>query len=327
MKRAVGRLGATLSMAYRLAVGIDEAQAGGGLDAADGRHGHAGAFARRAHGLVLLRRCGEEQLVVVAAGQHAAVLQRPRPCGDDGAARQRVDLDCGAHARARQHVAEVADEAVRQVDGTRGQAAQRQAQSHARLGLLHRAAHGVEVAAGELDRAAEHLERQPRIAQPAAHPEPITRARAAAQQRLPGRHLADHGEAQVQRPGGGVAAHELDAVDIGQRKQAASQGGREGVVAARQRQRQGEGQWLGAAGGEVAQVDGQRLVTQALGRHRAEEVPALDQHVARHRQLLPRRGRQQRAVVAHAQAHGSARAPARPREVPRDELELTRHHA
>jgi hypothetical protein len=224
-------------------------------------------------------------------------------------------------------VAEVADEAVRQVDGARGQAAQRPAERHARLGQLHRAAHVIEGAAGELDRAAEHLERQPRIAQPAADPERVAGARAAAQQRLPGRHLPDHGDAQVQRPGGRIAANELDAVGVGQGEQAARQPRREGIVAPRQRQRQGEGQRLGAAGREVTQVDSQCLVAQALGRHGAEEVPALDQHVARHRQLLPGRGRQQRAVVAHAQGHGRACAAARPREVARDELELARHRA
>ena len=103
-------------------------------------------------------------------------------------------------------------------------------------------------------------------------------------------------------PGGGVAADQLDAVTRRPARTGLSRKAcEEGLVGARQRQRQREGQRLGAAGRQVAQVDRQRLVAQPLRRHGGQEVPALDQHVAGHRQLHARVRREQRAVVADAQ--------------------------
>jgi hypothetical protein len=127
--------------------------------------------------------------------------------------------------------------------------------------------------------------------------------RATAQQRLARGHLAEDRDAQVQRPGGGVAAHQFDAVRVGQRQHAAGQRRQEGLVGARQRQRQREGQRFGAAGGEVAQVDGQRLVAQPFGRHGGQEVPAFDQHVAGNGQLHARLGAAARSRRPHPARH------------------------
>ncbi len=69
-------------------------------------------------------------------------------------------------------------------------------------GDYHRAAHGLESLARRRLRAAEDLQRQ-------AHSELIARPRAAAQQGLARGHLAENGDAEVQRPGRGVAAHRL----------------------------------------------------------------------------------------------------------------------
>ena len=216
-------------------------------------------------------------------------------------------------------MAEVADQAVAQIDGTRGHAAQRQAERHARLGALHARAHGLEGLARQRHAAAKHLECQARIAQGAADPQRVAGARARAQQRLARGHGTEHGDADVQRPGRRVAADQLDAMRIGQCKQPARKAFEKGLVDARHRQCQREADRLGAAGRQVRQVHRQGLVAEPIGRHSGQEVPALDQHVARHRQLLP--GGQwceQRAVVADTERCTLRRA----REVARDEVEF-----
>ena len=88
---------------------------------------------------------------------------------------------------------------------------------------------------------------------------------------------------------------------IGQREQAAREAAQPGLVDCRQRERQCESQRLRAAGGQVAEVDRQRLVAEARRVDRREKVPPFDQHVGGHRELHARGRCQQRAVVAHAQ--------------------------
>ena len=133
------------------------------------------------------RQRGEDELVVVAAGEQALALQRDRLRGEDGAARQGVDVDDGADAGAAQHVAEVAGQAVGDVDRARRHAAQAHAERGARRRQLHRPAHLREGGAVERDRAAERLERQPRVAERAADVEVVAGTRARAQQRRAGR--------------------------------------------------------------------------------------------------------------------------------------------
>ena len=227
-------------------------------------------------------------------------------------------------------MAEIADQAVAEVDRTAGHTAQRLAERNARRRTFHAHPHGVEGLAGQYESAAKDFERQPRIAQPSARwmadPQAVARPCTRTQQRLAHRHGTEHGDADVQRPGRGVAAHQLDALRIGQREHPARKAFEKGCIDARHRQRQREGDRLGAAGRQVGQVHGQGLVAEPLGRHGGQEMPALDQHVARHCELLAgRQRRQQRAVVADAQ-RGMAR---RAREVARDQIEFAerRGHA
>ena len=114
-----------------------------GLDAADAGHRDAAprSAARAPHRRRDARRA-EEQLVVVAAGQHAFALQRQRLRGQRARSRGSASTSTrGADAGAAQHMAEVAEQAVGDVDRAGGNAAQRHAERHARLRPLHRRAH------------------------------------------------------------------------------------------------------------------------------------------------------------------------------------------
>ena len=123
----------------------------------------------------------------------------------------------------------------------------------------------------------------------------------------------------VERAARRVAADQLAAVRVGEREQAAREAGEKRLVGARQRERERERERPRAAGGEVAQVDRERLVAEPIGRHGGQEVAALDQHVAsRPRACIPGVGCEQRAVVADAERG----APHRPREEARDQLEF-----
>ena len=96
-------------------------------------------------------------------------------------------------------------------------------------------------------------------------------------------------------------------------------GARKASSARGQGQRQREGERPGAAGGQVAQVDRQRLVPEPLGGDGREEVPALDQHVARDRE---RACPAPRASSAQSSPTPSAARRTGSREVAGDEFEL-----
>ena len=206
-----------------------------------------------------------------------------------------------------QDVAQITRQPVAEVGGAGGDAAQGHAQGQARAGALQPLAGGGQALGRQRPFAAQRAQRQARVAQRAADPDVVAHARAVAPQRLAGGHLAEHGHAQVQRPGRGVAAHQRAGVGVGQGEQAAGQGRQPGVVAralGRQRQRQRAGQRLGTAGGQVAQVDGQRLVAERGGVDVGKEVAALHQHVGAHGQLHAGGRLQEGAVVADAQHDG-----------------------
>ncbi len=297
---------------------IDVPKPAAGLDAADPRHRCLGAAGRGGDGFATVGSGGEDELVVVAAGEQAFALQRFALAGEIGAARQGVDLDHRADAGAPQHVAEIAGQAIGNVDGAAGDADERPAEGDPGRRLLHRPANPRERIAGHGDRAAQHLEREAGVAERAADPEIVAGARARAKQRRPARDLAEGRDRDRQRAARGVAADQLAVVPLGQRQQAAGEGREERLVGRGQGQRQREGERPGAACGQVAQVHRQRLVPQALGRDGRDEVPALDQHVARDRERHARCDREQGAVVADAE-RGTAH---RLREVAGDEFEL-----
>jgi hypothetical protein len=153
-------------------------------------------------------------------------------------------------------------------------------------------------------------------------PQLIADARAVASQGLARLDLAECRDADGQGPCRGVTTDQLDVVQIGQCVQTAREGAEKGLARARQRQGQREGQRPRTAGSQVAQIDGQGLVAQRVGRHGGQEMPALDQHVAGHRQLHAGGRCNQRAIVAPTQ-HG---APNWTREIPGDQLEFTQRH-
>ena len=117
-------------------------------------------------------------------------------------------------------MAQVAQQAIADVQSRMGNATQRQAQRHTRRGQFHAQAAALECLAGEQLLATEHLEGQACIAHGAAHINVIVGLCAMAQQGLLGRHFAKHGDADVQRALGGVPPDQLAAVRIGQGQQA-----------------------------------------------------------------------------------------------------------
>ena len=242
--------------------------------------------------------------------------------------RQIGEVDLRAHAAGAQDVAQVAGQAVAEVDGRRCpafppvEASQRLAQREAWRGPLQPLpAAAVRRHHQRPRRAAQPLQRQPRFAGAPAQVDVIAGSRCVAPQRRARQHLAEHGDADVQGAARGVAAHQRAGVGVGQGQQAVRKIPQPGVVGVGQGQRQGEAQRAGAHGGQVAQVDGERLVAEGLRGDVGEKVAALDQHVAGDGELVAGAGLEQGAVVADAQGHRRAASGAL--EVAPDQLELT----
>ena len=76
----------------------------------------------------------------------------------------------------------------------------------------------------------------------------------------------------------------------------------------RQRQRQREAHRFGAAGRQIAQINGQRFVAQGARVHVSKKMPALHQHVGGNRHVRADRRLQQSAVVTNAQRRAACRA-------------------
>ena len=90
---------------------VHQAQGVARFDVADARHGHGSKVTSGQHRIAVLRCCGEEQLIVVTPGQQALLLHGCRLRSKHRAARQFVHLHHGTHARALQHMAQVAHQA------------------------------------------------------------------------------------------------------------------------------------------------------------------------------------------------------------------------
>ena len=167
---------------------------------------------------------------------------------------------------------------------------------------------------------AQHgFQRQARIAQLTADPDFIACACTAAQQGLSGRHFAKHGDADIERAARGVAADQLAFMRVSKGEHALRKFADPGLIGTRQRQGQCEGQGPGAAGGQIAEVDGQSLVAQQTRVDVGKEVAAFHQHVAGDGQLHAGCRGQQCAVVAHAQRS----ALHRPLEIAADQIKFT----
>jgi len=220
----------------------------------------------------------------------------------------------GAHAAGGEDVTKVAGQAVAQVDGRVHRAAehrQQRAQLQARRGALQPLSQlgvlgqGVWSAGKQGPvRAAHQLQCQPRLAGAAGEVDVVAHLRLAALHGQAGAHLAHHRDADVERAARGVAAHQRTGVLVGQRKQALGKGAEPRVAGLGQGQGQREAEWARAHGGQIAEVHRQRLVAQRLRVNASKKMPALDQHVGGHGQLMSGPGLQQCAVIADAQHHG-----------------------
>ena len=277
-------------------------------DADDWRVACAGSLLHRCAGR---RRSGEHQFIVIATCQ--AVFVAKLASGDcqywvgSYVAQQVISVQHGPHAAGGEDVAQVAQQAVAHIGGGVGNPAQGHAQRHTRRRALHaqagcRKGFGAHQGA-HTGCAPEHFQRQACVAQATAHINVVAHLCGTAAQGLVFRHLAEHGDANVQRPRRGVSPHQCATMDVGQGQQPFGKCRQPGVVGTRQRQSQREGQWLGTHGGQVAQVHGQCLVAQRLGADGGQKVAAFHQHVGGHGQPHAGCGGQQGAIVAVVQRH------------------------
>jgi hypothetical protein len=186
---------------------------GAAVDAADARDGHA-RCARRSPARLRLRLGGrrEQQLVVVAAGQRAFALQRS---GCDASTALRGTASTSIVAPTAERRSMCARSPSRPSDTSIALVATpRSAMPSATRGCgcsiaMRTCSNASPVSDGV---AAKAFEREPRVAERAAHVQVVAHARARAQQGLAGRHLAEHGDADVERALRGVAADQLAAV-------------------------------------------------------------------------------------------------------------------
>ncbi|MFN7309281.1 MAG: hypothetical protein ACK5S1_00570, partial [bacterium] len=125
-------------------VGIEHAAARLGRAAADPLDRTTRRGARRLSRVALRGRSGEKQLVVVSAGKRAALFHLVRLCPQRGRARNRGPQQFRPHARPLADVAEIAEQPVGDVDTTRSQATQAQAERDAGFGAVEALADGVE---------------------------------------------------------------------------------------------------------------------------------------------------------------------------------------
>ena len=94
---------------------------------------------------------------------------------------------------------------------------------------------------------------------------------------------------------------------VGQGKKAFGKCCQPALLNVRQRQCQREAHRFGAAGRQIAQVDGQRFVAQGARVHVSKKMPALNQHVSGDSHVRSGRRLHQRAVVANAQHRAACR--------------------
>src|SRR5260221_605404 len=199
---------------------------------------------------------------------------------------------------------------VGDVDRRVRQAAQPLAELDARLGLVQPPRGLSYVRAPQAERGATQLARNPDV---------VAGLGAAAVERDAGRHFAERDDADgALGRARGIAADQLDAVALRERKETGGECFEPRRVRGGQAERQQRVARRGAHGGEVGKVDGERLVAERARCRIGEKVPAFDQHVGSDRQLEPGVRPQQRAVVADAEQRPVRRAV----EIAPDELEF-----
>ena len=259
---------------------------------------------------------GDAELVVLAAGERRAPGIGPAGAGGAGRRRPRQPggLQRGPHARGPAEVAEVLGQAVGEVDGGAGEAAQREPEPEARLGAALAAAQRA-AAPGS----------SPSAASPSV-PETSTRSPA----RAPSRRSAwprgtspttvtvsESSAARVTLPP--TTARPCCRAQRPSPRAIPSQARRR--RAGRHPQRQQRPERPRPHGGQVGEVDRQRLPADVAGREAVVEVDPLDDGVDGGHQVLAAPGPEQRGVVAGAEQHPLAAGRQR-REKRVDELEL-----
>ena len=305
-----------------LARGGEAAQARLGGDASDHRGKGVAPRKRLLDRQRIGSRRGEAQFVVVAAGQLQAparglvaemLSQRHR-------GRQAAEVEFGAHAAAREDVAEVRTQAVAQVNGGGGQFDDRQADVHPRRRPVEAMAqlHGLQAAGLPLP------QRAGGVAQRAGDPDVVVEAGAVAAQATAGRHETLRADGDRERAARGVAADQRDIVRFSQFAEAVEEPVHPVRVGLGQRQRQRRPGRSRTHRRQVAEVDGQRLEADVGGRGVGGEMHAGHQRVGTPRQAHALGRLQQRGIVADAQQHVGARAGAGADTLDQRELRLQR---
>ncbi|OIQ85252.1 hypothetical protein GALL_329270 [mine drainage metagenome] len=223
-----------------------------------------------------------------------------------------------AHAAGLEHMVEVAEQAVGNVDRAGGDAAQAKPQAHPRRGLVHARLQRRQRIAGQCPFASAMAQRQARVAGGAADPQLVAGTCPAAAQGETRADQAHDRDAHIQRPLRRISAHEFDVVGVRQGEQSGAEAGEPDGVGGRKGQCQRERQRLRPHGGEVRQIHRQRLVAKLERIGSRQEMPALEQHVGRDGQLPAGRDVQQGAVIPHAE-HSAARGAG---EIAGDEIEF-----
>ena len=276
---------------------------------------------------------GEDQFVIVAAREQSR--QEPWIVGENGAARigQRhaSGLHGGRHAGSFTDVAEIGDQSVGDVGAGAGHTDQPTAEREPRLRpaiALHRRRRqtGFErarVLPGQL------AEADDAVADGSGDEDGISRPGAAASQLAAGLDRAEGGDGDAERAGRG------DRIATDQSRPERRLHLHEAVGEAfepcterflppgrGQRDRQQVGHRLRAHGGEIGQVDGQRLDADAVRRIVGQEVDVGNQHVGGDDEGSSRKEPQGGGIVG--QAEGTRRVRGQRREIAGDEPEFVR---
>ena len=142
-------------------------------------------------------------------------------------------MQLGGNARLFENVADVGEQAVGNIDGAAGDAAQPAAQVDARLRRMQAGETGFELLSLKPHAAGEMGEAEGRVAGGPGHPDIITGMRPVAAQGQAGRQLPHDGDADAQRAARGVATDEFDAKACGHGKKTAHKGRDPGLVGGR----------------------------------------------------------------------------------------------
>ncbi len=282
-----------------------------GVDGADARKRQLQFRGQRSDRVAPAWIGGEDQLVVIAAGEHAvafelAVAERSQR----GRARNALEVERRAHLRALEDVAEVARQPVGDVDRGVREAPQALAELDPRLGLVQPPRRGFDFGMLEPKCGATELARDPDV---------VARQGGAAIHRHAGRHFAERDDAdRAQRRARGVAADQLDAEAIGEREEARGKLFQPFRLGRRNAEGEKRPARRRAHGGKVGKVHGERLVPERARRGVRQEMLSFDEHVGGDGELEARVRAHQRAIVADTEQ----RTVRRPIEEAPNELEL-----